>query len=154
MGWVVNAMPRPLYTRERPVTHCIGGSVGPRAGLDWCGKSRPPPGSDPQTVKPVASRYTDWDIPVIRPNITYMSVSQFHKPTYNGTGPPPHFRTKLFWNDPSQIYQEYVLCQGCDPKLISQGVMRIRTVQLCSRCDVYTYFMQGRDIEQTFYNHM
>jgi len=28
------------YPRERPGTHCTGGWVGPRAGLDWCGKSR------------------------------------------------------------------------------------------------------------------
>jgi hypothetical protein len=27
-------------TRERPGTHCTGGWVGPRAGLDRCGKSR------------------------------------------------------------------------------------------------------------------
>ena len=40
MGWVVNATPRPLYPQERPGTHCIGGWVGPRAGLDGCGKSR------------------------------------------------------------------------------------------------------------------
>jgi hypothetical protein len=33
MGWVVNATPRPLYTRERPGTHCIGCWVGLRAGL-------------------------------------------------------------------------------------------------------------------------
>jgi hypothetical protein len=33
-GW---STPRP---RERPVTHYIGGWVGPRAGLDGCGKSR------------------------------------------------------------------------------------------------------------------
>ena len=33
MGWVVNATLRPLYPRERPVTHCIGGWVGLRAGL-------------------------------------------------------------------------------------------------------------------------
>jgi hypothetical protein len=26
---------------KRPGTHCIGGWVGPRAGLDGCGKSRP-----------------------------------------------------------------------------------------------------------------
>ena len=39
MGWVVNATPWPLYPRERPFTHCIGGWVGPRAGLDGCGKS-------------------------------------------------------------------------------------------------------------------
>ena len=46
--------------RERPGTHCTGGWVGPRAGLERCGKSRPPPAFDPRTVQPVASYYTDW----------------------------------------------------------------------------------------------
>jgi hypothetical protein len=32
---VVNFTPRPFYPRERaPGTHCIGGWVDPRAGLD------------------------------------------------------------------------------------------------------------------------
>ena len=61
-GWVVNATPQPLYLRKRPSTHCIGGWVVPRAGLDGCGKSRPPPGFDSRTVQAVASRYTDWAI--------------------------------------------------------------------------------------------
>ena len=39
-GWVVNTTPRPLYPQERPGTHCTGGWVGLRAGLDGCGKSR------------------------------------------------------------------------------------------------------------------
>jgi hypothetical protein len=30
----------PLYPRERPGTDCIGGRVGPRAGLNGCGKCR------------------------------------------------------------------------------------------------------------------
>ena len=30
--------------RKRPGTQCTGGWVGPRAGLDRCGKSRPPTG--------------------------------------------------------------------------------------------------------------
>ena len=30
-----------LYPQKRPGTHCTGGWVGPRAGLDRCGKSRP-----------------------------------------------------------------------------------------------------------------
>jgi hypothetical protein len=34
--------------------------VGPRAGLDRCGKAGPPPGFDPRTVQPVASRYIDY----------------------------------------------------------------------------------------------
>jgi hypothetical protein len=33
--------------------------MGPRAGLDRCGKSSFPPGFDSRTVQPVASRYTD-----------------------------------------------------------------------------------------------
>jgi hypothetical protein len=59
MGWVVNATPRPLYPRERPDTRCIGGWVGPRDRLDGRGKSRPHRDSIP-----VASRYTDYAIPV------------------------------------------------------------------------------------------
>ena len=34
--------PAALYPRERPGTHCTEGWVGPRVGLDRCGKSRPP----------------------------------------------------------------------------------------------------------------
>jgi len=37
--------------------------MGPRTGLDGCGKSRPPPGFNPRTVQPVASRYTDCALP-------------------------------------------------------------------------------------------
>ena len=59
MWWVVNPTPRPLYPREQRGTHFTGGWVGPRAGLDWYGKSRPTPGFDPRTVQPVASRCTD-----------------------------------------------------------------------------------------------
>ena len=54
-GWVVSATPRQLYPWERTGTRCIGGWVGPRAGLDGCGKSRPPPGFDSRTVQSVAS---------------------------------------------------------------------------------------------------
>jgi hypothetical protein len=57
MRWVVSATPRPLYPRLRPGTHRIGGWVG------RCGRLRKisaPPGFDPRTVQPVASRYTDW----------------------------------------------------------------------------------------------
>jgi hypothetical protein len=52
--------PAALPTEKRPSTHCIEGWLNPRAGLDGCGKSCPPPGFDPPSVQPVASRYTDW----------------------------------------------------------------------------------------------
>ena len=61
-GWS-KPRPEPLYPRERPSTHYIGGWVDPRAVLDNCGKSRPPPGFDPRTAQPVVSRYTDCAIP-------------------------------------------------------------------------------------------
>jgi hypothetical protein len=38
MRRVVNATTQPLYPREISGTHCIGGWVDPRAGLDGCGK--------------------------------------------------------------------------------------------------------------------
>jgi len=59
----VNVTPRPLYPPERPGTHCIGGWVGPRDGLNGSEKSRNPPTPSefaPRTAQPVASRYTDY----------------------------------------------------------------------------------------------
>ena len=40
-------------------THCTGGWVDLRAGLDSCGKFLPP-GFNPKTVQPIGSRYTDY----------------------------------------------------------------------------------------------
>jgi hypothetical protein len=50
MGWVANVTPWPLYPRERNVTHCIGGWVGSKVGLDGRGNSRPPTGFDFRTI--------------------------------------------------------------------------------------------------------
>ena len=81
MGWVVNATPRSLYPRTRPGTHCTGDWMGLRAGLDRCGKSRPPPGFDPRTVQPVASRYADYAIPAPPnfwvPGILFVMISAY-----------------------------------------------------------------------------
>ena len=55
--------PGVLPQGKRPGTHCIGGWVGPRAGLDWCGKSRRTRDSIPAPSSFVASRYTDWALP-------------------------------------------------------------------------------------------
>ena len=46
--------PAALYPRERPGTHCTGGWVDPRAGLDRCGKSLPHRDSIPWPSSPVA----------------------------------------------------------------------------------------------------
>ena len=47
-------VPAAINPRERPGTHFTGGCLGTRAGVDRCGKSRPPTGFDPRTVQPVA----------------------------------------------------------------------------------------------------
>ena len=65
--------PAALPPGKRPGTHFIGCWVSPRAGLDGCGKSRPPLGFDPQT-QPVANRYTDWAIPA--PDIRIQSTKK------------------------------------------------------------------------------
>jgi len=69
MVWGLAPRSGRLYPRERPDTHCTGGWVGPRADLDRCGKSRPPPGFDPRTVQAVASSYTDYDTRPTKPKI-------------------------------------------------------------------------------------
>jgi hypothetical protein len=46
--------------------------VGSRAGLDGCGKSHPPPGFDPRTVQPVASRYR---VELSRPTVVLTIVN-------------------------------------------------------------------------------
>jgi hypothetical protein len=89
-GWVINATPRPLYPRERSGTHCTAGRVGPKAGLERCGKSRPPP---------TGIRFPDWTVhsellyrlsyprPLIRPN----SVSKLINPAYIWKSKPPKY---------------------------------------------------------------
>jgi hypothetical protein len=51
-GWVVSITPQPLHPRERPGTHCSGGWLGPRAGLDRWEKSRPHGDSIPGPSSP------------------------------------------------------------------------------------------------------
>jgi len=52
--------PAALCPRKRSGTHCTGAWLGPRAGLDRCGKPRPLLGFDLRTIQPLASRYTDY----------------------------------------------------------------------------------------------
>ena len=59
--WRVSTTPRPLYPRENPylLYRRLGGTQG-RSGR--AREISPPPGFDPRTIHPVASRYTDWAI--------------------------------------------------------------------------------------------
>jgi hypothetical protein len=55
--------PAALPPGKRPGTHFTGGWVGPQGRSGRVRKISPPPGFDPRTVQPVASRYADWAIP-------------------------------------------------------------------------------------------
>jgi len=59
-GWEVSVTPRPLFTSGKdtvPIYRRLGVPQG-RSGQ--VRKILPPPGFDPQTVQPVARRYTNW----------------------------------------------------------------------------------------------
>jgi hypothetical protein len=78
--------PATLYPPERtPGTHCTGGWVGPRAGLDTevRGKlSRLCRGSnlDRPVVEPVARHYTDWATRLTSSICTSKNLSEEHTP--------------------------------------------------------------------------
>ena len=57
--------------------------MGPRAGVDRCGKSRPPPGFDPRTVQPVASRYTD------------DAIRRYHGKSFENIGAAAQYKLEL-----------------------------------------------------------
>jgi len=74
----------------RPGTHCIGGCVGPRASLDGCGKSAPPPpGFDLRGVQPVANRYTDLTIPAHDLHNGYRDIPEVKRPGRGVSNLPP-----------------------------------------------------------------
>jgi len=62
-GWGVSVTPRPLFTAGKDPTPIVQEAEYPRGSLDRCGKSRSPPGFDPRTVQPVASRYIPTTLP-------------------------------------------------------------------------------------------
>jgi hypothetical protein len=70
-GWGVSVTPRPLFTPGKdpvPIVQEAGWAPLPV----WTGaENLAPPGFDPRTVQPVASRYTDWATrPIVKVKVT------------------------------------------------------------------------------------
>ena len=68
-GRRVSVTPRPHFTPRKdpvPIVQEVGRGAQSRSGQ--VRKFSPPPGFDPQTVEPVASRYTDWATSLGGPN--------------------------------------------------------------------------------------
>jgi hypothetical protein len=92
MGWVVSITPLPRFTpgERTPGTHCTGGWVGPRPGLDTetrgkilcrCRGSNP----DRPVVQPVVRHYTDWATPALFCNISNRILGylgKYYKPKH------------------------------------------------------------------------
>jgi hypothetical protein len=81
--WGVSVTPRPLFTPGKtryPLYRRLGGPQD-QSGQVW--KSRPPSGFNPQTIQPVASRYTNWPTwTFIQVLISYLTIPSLAQTTY------------------------------------------------------------------------
>jgi hypothetical protein len=59
-GWGVSVTPRPLFTPGKDPVPIVQEAGWPQGRSEQVWKISPPPGFDPQTVQPVASRYTNY----------------------------------------------------------------------------------------------
>jgi hypothetical protein len=71
---------RHAWPRFTPGTHCTGGWVGPRAGLDTeaTGKSFASAGDRNPVFQSVVRRYTDWVTPASQSRTTTEQLNQKH----------------------------------------------------------------------------
>ena len=77
-GWL--QAPAVLPPGKWPGAYCVGGWLGPKARLDGCRISRPPPGIDSRIVQHAASRYTGCAIPA---RAEWMNGTNFVKRWYS-----------------------------------------------------------------------
>ena len=63
--------PAALPPGKRDSTQCTGGWMCPRAGLDWCGKSRPYRDSNPGLSRPSSARFLTQFRPLIKQHVSY-----------------------------------------------------------------------------------
>ena len=74
-GWGVSVTPRPLFTPGKTRYPLYRRLCGPQGRSGQVRKTSPPPGSDPRSLQPVASRYTDWTVPVHEHKVGFMLLS-------------------------------------------------------------------------------
>ena len=98
---------------------------GPQGQSGWVRKISPPPGFDPWTVQPVASRYTDWAIPT-HTHIFITMLSQY----------PPFVSTYLpnsMHQDPSceaqgQLASQEIPCHLLNPEVQHNSLYLVPTL--------------------------
>jgi len=79
--WVFNATLRPLYPRERPGTHYIGGWVGLRGGLDGNPHKQEPDkvtaGDSNSSISVTIHNYTHVHMDIISQNERYCHLPKY-----------------------------------------------------------------------------
>jgi len=74
--WVVSVTTRPLFSPGKARYSLYRRLGGPQGRSGQVRKISPPPGFDPRTVQPVASRYSDW---ATGPTLELYSVKKMYK---------------------------------------------------------------------------
>ena len=94
--------------------------MGLRAGLDRCGKSRPPPpGFDPRTVQPVASRCTDYTTRPTKVVNSYRTKRRHIIAVKISVLTPLHFEIVSAYYFSSFVFHPFALCFFCLPHAVS-----------------------------------
>jgi len=124
--------PRPLYLRERRGTHCKGGWVDPRVGLDGCGKSGPPPLVSSYNDCAMILRLFLQNYPscIYQPKLFPVSCSnlaQFHPSAKYWVAERVEGETKLF----SAFFSS---CSYETSSFVLQGISRAWTLNLWFYC--------------------
>jgi hypothetical protein len=139
-GQLHNTTALPPGMTRYPLYRRLG---GPQDRSGRVRKISPPPGLDPRTVQPVASRYTDW---AIAAHIKFLKYSQFHSTLYNQYS-GHNVVTYLML---AQRTGFMILLSPCpDRKSISSLFLPPRTADVCNhdasrRVQVYTCWWRCR----------
>ena len=77
-----------------------------------------PPGFDPRTVQPVASRYTDWAIPVHRRSLVYTVQEMQDYDIFEHSG---DIKMMIFWNNITAVLNS-VFLHAADINLMGENM--------------------------------
>jgi hypothetical protein len=156
MGWVVNTTPWPLYPRGRPCFQ-YRRLVEPQVRSGLVQKISPPPGFDPRTVKPVASRYNDYAILALQSVVKRL----FQR---NGTVQSPIIHVRARSVVPHMFFYHLVCINMNDLKTRQMGGKKITrcfilycpAVDLCNvlKCRIPTYIVALSRTCPSLYTHI